>query len=67
MSNLVDRSLKGKQAVERSVVFNYVRNKILFELVRSQVECIRESGSKKSMPLDPKEMEVVNSATEIRE
>jgi len=66
VSKLVEK-IAEKQGTERSVVANYVRSKISFELVRSQVECIRGSRSKKSMPLDPKEMEVVNSATEIRE
>ena len=66
VSKLVEK-IAEKQGTERSVVANYVRSKISFELVRSQVECIRGSRSKKSMPLDPKEMEVVKSATEIRE
>ena len=65
VSKLVEK-IAEKQGTERSVVANYVRSKISFELVRSQVECIRGSRSKKSMPFDPKEMEVVNSATEIR-
>ena len=39
ISKLVEK-ISEKQ-LERSVVANYVRSKILFELVRSQVECIR--------------------------
>ena len=66
MSKLVEK-IAEKQGTERSVVANYVRSKISFELVRSQVECIRGSRSKKGMTLDPKEMEVVNSATETKE
>ena len=56
-----------KQGTERSVVANYIRSKVSFELVRSQVECIRGSRSRKKMVLDAKEIEVVNRVSEIRD
>ena len=66
MSKLVEK-IAEKQDTERSVVANYVRSKVSFELVRSQVECIRGSRSRKRMQVDLKEIEVVNSIAEIRD
>ena len=47
---------------------NYIRSKVSYELVRSQVKCIRGSRSlRKRMQVDVKEIEVVNSVAEIRD
>ena len=40
LSKLIEK-LSVKRGVERSVVTKFVRTKLLFELVRSQVACIR--------------------------
>ena len=66
VSKLVEK-IADKQGTERSVVANYIRSKVSFELVRSQVECIRGSRSRKKMLLDAKEIEVVNRVSEIRD
>ena len=66
VSKLVEK-IAEKQGTERSVVANYIRSKVSFELVRSQVECIRGSRSRKKMVLDAKEIEVVNRVSEIRD
>ena len=65
MSKLIEK-IATKQDTERSVVANYVRSKVSFQLVRSQVECIRGSRSRKRMQMDLKEIEVVNSVAVIR-
>ncbi len=49
-----------------SVVANHVRTKISFDLVRSQVMCLRGSRRKK-MNIEVGEIEVVESASSIRE
>ena len=67
LSKLVEK-IAEKQDTERSVVANYIRSKVSYELVRSQVECIRGSRSlRKRMQVDVKEMEVVNSVAEIKD
>ena len=59
----------NKKDLETSVVSNYIRKKISFELIRSQVACIRGSRSLKKMTLvvDTNEVEVVHCAAQIRE
>ena len=48
-----------------SVVANYIRTKISFELVRSQVACIRGSRRLRKIRIDTEEMEVVNNSSNI--
>ena len=66
VSKLIEK-IAEKQDTERSVVANYIRSKVSYELVRSQVECIRGSRSRKKIQMDLKEIEFVNSVTEIRD
>ena len=66
--NLAEK-IAEKQGMESSVVANYVRSKMSFELklLCGLLSSIRGSRSKKSMSLGPKKIKVVNSATEIME
>ena len=59
-----------KNGMEVSEVSNYIRTKLPYQLVRSQVECIR--GSRSLFPLskatiDTGEIEVVNKSARIGE
>ena len=65
VSRLVEKVAKKKD-MEVSVVANYIRTKVSFELIRSQVACIRGSRSLKNISLDLDEVEVVDSASRIR-
>ena len=58
----------AKKDMETSVVTNYVRTKISFELIRSQVACIRGSRSLRVVLMDTNtnEMEVVECAGRMR-
>ena len=56
----------AKKDMETSVVANYVRTKISFELIRSQVACIRGSRSLRAVPMDTNKMEVVECAGRMR-
>ena len=55
-----------KKDMETSVVANYLRTKISFELIRSQVACIRGSRSLRTVSIDTNEMEVVECAARMR-
>ena len=66
MSKLIDK-LAEKKDMDQSVVANYVRTKVSFELVKSQVRCVRGSRSLKKVKIDTGEMEMVASLTNIRE
>ena len=65
VSRLVEK-VAEKKDMEVSVVANYIRTKVSFELIRSQVACIRGSRSLKKISLDMDEVEVVDSASRIR-
>ena len=65
VSRLVEKVAKKKD-MEVSVVANYIRTKVSFELIRSQVACIRGSRSLKNISVDLDEVEVVDSASRIR-
>ena len=56
-----------KKNLEQSVVANYIRTKISFELVRSQIACIRGARSLKVMSMEVDEAEVVHSESFIRD
>ena len=56
-----------KKDLEQSVVANYIRTKISFELVRSQIACIRGARSLKVMSMDVDDAEIVHSECVIRE
>ena len=53
--------------MEKSVVANYIWTKVSFELIRSQVACIRGSRKLKKTVIDAGEMEVVNNLSSIQE
>ena len=52
--------------VDRSNVANYIRTKLSFHLVRSQVLCIRGSRSIRVPKIDLGEVEYVQGLSEIR-
>ena len=56
-----------KHDMPTSTVANYVRTKISFELVRSQVMCLRGSRTRKKMNVELKDSEVVNCQSRISE
>ena len=51
----------------QSVVANYIRTKVSFELVKSQVACLRGSRRKGKMKIDGGEIELVSTTASIRE
>ena len=66
VSKLIEK-LSEKKDLEKSVVANYIRTKVSFELIRSQVASIRGSRKLKKTVIDAGEMEVVNNLTSIQE
>ena len=56
-----------KKDLEQSVVANYIRTKISFELVRSQIACIRGARSLKVMSMDVDDADIVHSECVTRE
>ena len=67
VAKLADKISEKKQ-LETGVVSNYIRKKLSFELIRSQVDCIRGSRSMWKRPvIDIGESEIVNGAASILE
>ena len=66
MSKLTEK-LAEKKDLPESVVSNYIRTKVSYELVRSQVACVRGSRRLRKLRIDPGEIEVVASSAAIRE
>lgn len=66
ISRLTEK-VSEKKNLERSVVASYIRTKVSFELVRSQVAMIRGSRSLKKVLIDTDEVELVNTASDIRD
>ena len=60
VSRLIEK-LSTKKDMEPSVVANYVRTKISFELIRSQVACIRGSRQLRKIHIDSGDMELISS------
>ena len=58
--------LAEKKDLAASVVSNYIRTKLSFELIRSQVACIRGSRRLRKIHVDAGEIEVVTSTANIR-
>ena len=56
-----------KKDLEMSVVSNYIRTKISFELVRSQVACVRGSRSLKALAINVNDAELVQSRGNIQD
>ena len=59
--------LSEKKEIPNSVMANYIRTKLSFELVRSQVLCVRGSRKLWSSKIDVQEAEVVDCAGVIRD
>ena len=66
VSKLTEK-LAEKKDLPESVVSNYIRTKVSYELVRSQVACVRGSRRLRKLRIDPGEIEVVASSAAIRE
>lgn len=66
VSRLVEK-ISSKASLDQSAVANYVRAKVSFELVRSQVACIRGSRQVKKILIDAKEIEIVTNSAKIKE
>ena len=60
VSRLIEK-LSTKKDMEQSVVANYVRTKISFELIRSQVACIRGSRQLRKIHIDSGDMELISN------
>ena len=56
-----------KKDMQRSVVASYIKTKVSFELIRSQVACLRGSRQWKKVKIDTGEIEVVAEVSSIRE
>ena len=56
-----------KHDMHMSIVANYIRTKLSFEIVRSQVLCVRGSRSLRRPNIDVSEVEVVQHVAGIRE
>ena len=56
-----------KKDLDQSVVANYVRTKVSFELIRSQVACLRGARKLRKTVIDVGEMEVVTNISSIQE
>ena len=66
VSRLTEK-IADKHDIPNSIVANYVRTKISFELVRSQVMCIRGSRVRRQANLDVNESHVVDCTSKVRE
>ena len=67
VSKLTEKLAEKKALHENVVVANYIRTKVSFELVRSQVACIRGSRRLRKIRIDPGEMEMVTNTATINE
>ena len=66
VSRLTEK-ISEKHDIPTSIVSNYIRTKVSFELIRSQVMCIRGSRAKRHAMLDVNECEEVDSTSRVRE
>ena len=66
VSKLVEK-VAMKKDMETSIVANYIRSKVSFELIRSQIACIRGSRSLRKISIDTNEVEMVDCASRIKE
>jgi hypothetical protein len=64
VSTLISK-IAEKHDLHQSTVANYVRTKISFELIRSQIMCIRGSRSRKRIDVQTEEIEVVESISRV--
>ena len=66
LATLIDK-VADKHNMEKSIVANYIRTKLSFEIIRSQVLCIRGSRTLKKSVLEIADVEVVQHLAGIRE
>ena len=66
LSTLIDK-VAEKHDMHTSVVANYVRTKLSFEMIKSQVLCIRGSRSLRKAKVNIDEVEVVQAEAGIRQ
>ena len=66
MKKLIEK-LAVKKGEEISVVANYVRTKVSFELVRSQVACVRGARKMQKMTVDTGEMSIATANARLQE
>ena len=66
LATLIDK-VADKHNMEKSIVANYIRTKLSFEIIRSQVLCIRGSRTLKKSVLEIADVEVVQHVAGIRE
>ena len=66
VAKLIEK-ISVKHDIPTSIVANYVRTKISFELVRSQVMCIRGARVKRQAMLDVNECEVVDTKSKMKD
>ena len=66
ISKLVEKTAE-KQGSEQSAVANYIRSKVSFELIPSQIACIRGSRKRRNMNIELEEAEVVENVSRIKE
>ena len=60
ISSLITK-ISEKHDLQQSTVANYIRTKISFDLIRSQVMCIRGSRKRRKIEIEAQEIEVVES------
>ena len=63
---LIDK-VADKHDMEKSIAANHIRTKLSFEIIKSQVLCIRGSRSLRKSFVDVAEVEVVQHVAGIRE
>ena len=66
ISMLIEK-VAEKQDIHTSLVANYIRTKLSFEIVRSQILCVRGSRRLRKSCLDIGDVEVVQHAAGIRQ
>ena len=66
VSTLIQKTAEKKDTIQ-SVVANYIRTKVSFELVKSLVACLSGSRRKGKMKIDGGEIELVSTGAIIRE
>ncbi len=65
VSQLVEK-IAAKKNLEKSVVANTLRKKVSFELVRSQIACIRGSRSLKAIHIDMNDASITENVSTIK-
>ena len=60
VSKLIEKVAEKKDMMT-SMVANYIRTKLSFELIRSQVMCVRGSRTLRGVEIDTAEIEVIHN------